>query len=93
MNPFQQDIKNLVPNKIIEQMKDFKSSLGDDYEVAIRFESYGTMMIDKVNILDSDLICFCGNINGEKAQIIQHRSKINLMLIPILKSELDSLKS
>ena len=76
--------------RIVEQIKAFQENLDDATETAIRFASFGQDIIldvDSLSYQNPDIIYFHGKVNGHSAQLIQHMSQLNFMLIAVPISE------
>lgn len=87
MMPYQFVKNDLIINRIMQPIKDFESSLDNNHDMIIYFGSFGPMTIETIDFTNSDFICFHGYSKGEKAQIIQHISQVNFMLLSAPRSE------
>ena len=76
--------------KLKEQIEEFQNGLSDDVDVSIALASFGTSMIMEVTDIgyqNPDILYFYGYINGNQAQLIQHTSQLNFVLMTIKKEE------
>lgn len=76
--------------KLKEQIAEFQNGLSDDVDVSIALASFGTSMIMEVTDIgyqNPDILYFYGYINGNQAQLIQHTSQLNFVLMTIKKEE------
>ena len=75
--------------KFIECIYNFEKSLDDDHEIGARLLSFAsevTFYIQDVGYDDPHMISFSGsNENGEKLQLVQHVSQLNIFLIAMKK--------
>ena len=76
--------------KLIEQIRKFEASLDQNHEVAIRLASFGTsilMSVEDLGYQNPDVLYFYGKVNGEEAQLIQHASQLNFLLLAVQKPD------
>lgn len=69
---------------IKEQVNEFQESLEDNEDVMVQLSTFGSgiiMSVETIRFQNSDLLFFIGTINGEKAQLIQHQSQLNFLLL------------
>lgn len=74
--------------KIAEQIRDFEATLDDEHEVALRLASFGTsivMTVTDIGYQNPDMLYFYGIVNGKDAQLIQHISQLNFLLLAVEK--------
>ena len=74
--------------KIVEQIREFEAELDDEHEVALRLASFGTsivMTVTDIGYQNPDMLYFYGIVNGKGAQLIQHISQLNFLLLAIEK--------
>lgn len=74
--------------KIVEQIRDFEAELDDEHEVALRLASFGTsivMTVTDIGYQNPDMLYFYGIVNGKGAQLIQHISQLNFLLLAVEK--------
>lgn len=74
----------VLKNEIVEFQKD----LSDDVDVCISLASFGSNMIMQVTEIgyqNPDIMYFYGYVNGNEAQLIQHVSQLNLLLLAVPK--------
>lgn len=65
--------------EILIQIKDFQSSLSDDYEIILILPTT-PLFITGISYKNPDLIIFYGLSNGLEARIIQHMSQLNFLI-------------
>ncbi|WP_353168685.1 DUF6173 family protein [Acinetobacter sp.] len=75
---------------IIEsQVRDFEDNLEDDYELGAWLASFGNqilIIVEQIQFEEPTLIIFKGRDNsGNKLQLIQHASQLNLLLNAVKK--------
>lgn len=76
--------------KIKEQISDFQSGLSNDVDVCVALASFGTnliMQVTDIGYQNPDMLYFYGYINGNNAQLIQHISQLNFVLMAVKKEE------
>lgn len=76
--------------KLVDQIKAFEDILDQNHEVAIRLASFGTsilMSVENIGYQNPDMLYFYGKVNGEEAQLIQHTSQLNFLLLAIQKHD------
>lgn len=76
--------------KIKEQISDFQSGLSNDVDVCVALASFGTnliMQVTDIGYQNPDMSYFYGYINGNNAQLIQHISQLNFVLMAVKKEE------
>jgi hypothetical protein len=75
--------------KFIECLYNFEKSLDDNHEIGARLLSFAseiTFYIQDVGYYDPHMISFSGsNENGEKLQLVQHVSQLNVFLVAMKK--------
>ena len=75
--------------QFIECIYEFEKSLDDDHEIGARLLSFAsevTFYIQDVGYDDPHMISFSGsNENGEKLQLVQHVSQLNIFLVAMKK--------
>lgn len=75
---------------LMRSIKEFEDTLDDDHEVAIQLASFGESIIMNVTDIgysNPSLIHFYGYVDGKKAELIQHVSKLNFLLLAVPKSD------
>lgn len=77
---------------IMKTIAEFEKSLDEEHEVAIQLASFGqsiTMHVIEIGYSNPSLMHFYGFVNGSKAELIQHISQLNFLLLsaPKLDSE------
>ena len=83
-------LANWKYKKLVEQIKSFESNLDQEHEVAIRLASFGTsilMSVENIGYQNPDMLYFYGKVNGEDAQLVQHTSQLNFLLLAIQKPD------
>jgi hypothetical protein len=77
--------------RLKSQLLDFQSSLDDEHEVGIAFVSHGDSekyFVRSFGCSNPDLLVFhCLAPNGKRADIIQHYTQVNLLLLAIPKAD------
>lgn len=76
--------------KLVEQIREFEANLDQNHEVAIRLASFGTsilMSVEDFGYQNPDVLYFYGKVNGEEAQLIQHTSQLNFLLLAVQKPD------
>lgn len=74
--------------KFIECIYNFEKSLDDDHEIGARLPlaAEATFYIQDINYCDTQIISFSGsNENGERLQLVQHVSQLNVLLVALNK--------
>ena len=72
--------------RIINAIKQFESDMPDNLIAGGRMVSSGdvTFSIEDVRYRNPDMIIFCGKLpNGEKVQLVQHTTQLNLLLVSV----------
>ena len=75
--------------RIILYIQNFEKTLDNDHEVGLGFtgSTAGVMRIEGLGYFDPDIVTYYGtNGAGAKAQIVQHVSQLNVMLVASPKS-------
>lgn len=76
--------------KLKEQVEEFQENLPDSVDVCIQLASFGQsilMIVDEIGYQNPDLLYFYGTVNGNEAQLIQHISQLNFLLMTQPKPE------
>lgn len=77
--------------RLVHAIIEFEESLDDEHEVAAQLVSFNdaeTFNITDVGFWEPDLIVFFGTTSrGNRVQLMQHISQVNLMLVAIKKPE------
>ena len=76
--------------KIMEQIKDFESSLDDSLEISLQLASFGTsitMAVEDISYQNPDMLYFSGTVSGNKAQLIQHMNQLSFLLLAVPKKD------
>ena len=71
---------------IVNEIREFESGLDDDHEVGLQLASFGssmTMIVTDIGYQDPDLMYFWGMVNGRPAELIQHMSQLNFLIIAV----------
>lgn len=79
--------------KLKEQIEDFQKNLPDTMDVYVQLASFGSnilMYVDSIGYQNPDMLYFYGTINGNEAQLIQHVSQLNFLLMALPKIESDT---
>lgn len=78
--------------KLMEEIEAFQSNLSDEYDVCAQLAAFGTsilMYVTDIGYQNPDILYFYGSVNGNEAQLIQHMSQLNFLLMAIKKEEPD----
>ena len=78
--------------KLMEEVEVFQSNLSDEYDVCVQLAAFGTsilMYVTDIGYQNPDMLYFYGFVNGNEAQLIQHMSQLNFMLMAMKKEEPD----
>ncbi len=73
---------------IMEQIKEFQDGLSDELDVCVQLASFGSsilMYVTDIGYQNPDVLYFWGEINGNEAQLIQHMSQLNFLLMAVKK--------
>ncbi|MBQ6837198.1 MAG: hypothetical protein IJM96_08580 [Clostridia bacterium] len=78
--------------KIREEVEAFQAELSDDDDVDVclaltAFGSGTVMQVTNIGYQNPDILYFYGYVNGNKAQIIQHMSQLNFMLMTARRAD------
>ena len=76
--------------KIKEQIEEFQSDLSDDVDVCVALSSFGSsmlMQVTEIGYQNPDMLYFYGYVNGHEAQLIQHVSQLNFLLMTVKKED------
>ena len=85
-------LANWKYKKLVEQIGKFEDSLDQDHEVVIRLAAFGTsilMAVEDIGYQNPDMLYFYGKVNGGSAQLIQHISQLNFLLLAAQKPDPD----
>lgn len=78
---------NVLYQKLLEQIIQFQSQLDSNEEVGAYLASFGQKIylhIEQVSYKDPYYIIFSGTLeNGQKAQLVQHTSQSNILLVAV----------
>ena len=78
------DLASWKYEKIVEQIKEFEDDLDSEHEIILMLASFGTsitMAVEDIGYQNPDLLYFYGNVNGKSAQLIQHISQLNFLIV------------
>lgn len=76
--------------KLKEQIEEFQENLPESVDVYVQLASFGQsilMIVDEIGYQNPDLLYFYGTVNGNDAQLIQHISQLNFLLMTQPKPE------
>ena len=71
---------------IMKQIREFEQGLDSDHEVAFRLCHFGQSIllnVTDVGYCNPSIIVFYGFIDGKPAQLIQHVSELNFLLMSV----------
>ena len=74
----------------MEQIQEFENNLDDNTEVAIQLSAFGksvVMAVHEISFQNPDLLYFYGVVDNQPAQLIQHISQLNFLLIAVKKPD------
>lgn len=86
-------LANWKHKKIMEQIKMFEEKLDDNHEIAIQLTSFGVsklMAVHEISYQNPDMLYFFGTVDGQPAQLIQHTSQLNFLIIAVEKPDLSA---
>ena len=75
-----------------QEIEAFQANLSDDVDVVLALTSFGNdalMQVVKIGFRDPDILYFWGYINGNQAELIQHVSQLNFILMTAQKANPD----
>ncbi len=75
---------------LMSSISDFEKNLDDNHEIAFKLTHVGQTIILHVTSLgysNPSLIHFYGFVDGSRAELIQHISQINFLMIAVEKQE------
>lgn len=88
---FERGYANIFYEQLVQEIKDFDSSLDEAHEVGIKLITYGNtyqFYLTDLGYHNPYLIFFYGTLpDGSPIQLIQHVSQINFVLIKLKKLE------
>lgn len=88
--PAQMNDAERIYRQLVASIFDFEKNLDDDHEIGAQLASYGSAVnfyIQDVGYCDPHIITFSGrNENGEKLQLIQHVSQLDILFIEMKKN-------
>lgn len=73
-----------------QQIQEFQENLSDDVDVCVQLASFGAsiiMYVSDIGFQNPDILYFWGFVNGNEAQLIQHISQLNFMLMAVKKQK------
>lgn len=79
-----------ICEKIIEEIRCFEQSLDNDHEIALKLASFGTsitMVVTDIGYQNPDVLYFYGFVHGKEAQLIQHISQLNFLIVSIERED------
>lgn len=87
--PVQVNDAELIYRQLVARIFDFEKNLDDGHEIGARLASYssaGNFYLQDIGYCDSHIITFSGrDENGEKLQLIQHVSQLDILFIEMKK--------
>ncbi len=75
---------------IMEEIQNFEKNLDEEHEIALKLTSFGssiTMIITSIGYQNPDMLYFYGFVNGKDAQLIQHVSQLNFLILSIERQD------
>lgn len=85
---YQNNASEMIYDSIIEQVLSFQKTLNNEEEVGLRLISFGNCVyhLQGIDYQKPELLYFyCKDDSGNEAQLIQHVSQLNLLLIKVKK--------
>lgn len=76
--------------KLKEEIEDFQKNLSEELDVCVQLASFGSnilMQVTGIGYQNPDLLYFYGYINGNDAQLIQHMSQLNFILMAVKRED------
>ena len=76
--------------KIMEQIKTFESTLDNNHEIGICLASFGStikMAVHEIGYQNPDILYFYGKIDNQDAELIQHISQLNFLLLSVKRPD------
>lgn len=73
---------------LMEQIKEFESTLDQDHEVMLLLSSFGqsvTMLVEEIGYANPSLIFFYGQVNGKDSTLVQHVNQLSFLIISVEK--------
>lgn len=73
-----------------QEIEAFQANLSDDVDVVLALASFGNdtlMQVAKIGFRDPDILYFWGYINGNEAELIQHVTQLNFILMTAQKAD------
>ena len=84
------DLADFKYENIKVQIEHFQNSLSDEYDVMVQMATFGKeiiMAVEDIGYQNPDVLYFYGKINGQYAQLIQHQSQLNFLLLACKKED------
>lgn len=82
------DLADWKCEKIVEQIREFESQLDDEHEVFLQLAGFGENVlfaVESITYQNPDILYFYGMTDGIPAQLIQHTSQLNFLLLSLGK--------
>ena len=76
--------------KLKEEIENFQNNLSDEFDVMVQMATFGKeiiMLVEGIGYQNPDLLYFYGKIGDQKAQLIQHHSQLNFLLLASKKED------
>ena len=67
-----------------KEIKHFEKTLDSKHEISFQFTCFGhsvIMSVSSIGYQDPNLLYFYGTINGQNAQLVQHVSQLNFLML------------
>ena len=81
-----------ILDQLLEQAHAFDAKLDNEHEVGIKFASFGTptiMTVTEISYRNPDLLIFSGYIDGKPAELVQHLSQLNFLMVSVPRKNPD----
>lgn len=82
------DMADVCFDYIKKSVLSFQNTLDYDHEVGVMLASFGkdiTMHVASIGYQNPNLIIFEGFVDGSRAELIQHMSQLNFLLVALQK--------
>lgn len=84
------DLAEWKYEKLKEQITEFQNNLDSDHEIAVMLASFGSsviMNVTNLNFQNPDMLYFYGFVNGREAQLIQHMTQLNFIIMSVERED------
>jgi len=84
------DMADVCFEYVKKSVLEFQSTLDNDHEVGVMLASFGkniTMHVTHIGYQNPNILIFAGFVDGSRAELIQHMSQLNFLLLALKKQE------